>query len=71
MVVKNFPIALLVFVVQAVLFGFLPFMLVFTVGSLGYGIAILLYLLFSFGFVGYVSMYITWRAIQKILHEND
>lgn len=71
MVIKNFPIALLVFVTQAVLFGFVPFMLVFTVGSLGYGITILLYLLFSFGFVGYVSMYITWRAIQKILHEND
>lgn len=71
MVVKNFPIALLVFVVQAVLFGFAPFLLVFTVGSIGYGITMLLYLLFSFGFVSYISMYVTWRAIQKIIHEND
>ena len=71
MAVKNFPIALLVFVVQAILFGFLPFMLVFTVGSIGYGITMLLYLLFSFGFIGYISMYLTWRAIQKIIHADD
>ena len=71
MAVKNFPIALLVFVVQAILFGFLPFMLVFTVGSIGYGITMLLYLLFSFGFIGYISMYLTWRAIHKIIHADD
>ena len=71
MAIKNFPIALLVFVVQALLFGFLPFLLVFVVGSLGYGIAMLLYLLFSFGFIGYISMYLTWRAIQKIIYADN
>ena len=71
MAVKNFPIVLLVFAVQAILFAFLPFMLVFTVGSIGYAVTMLLYLLFSFGFTAYVSVYITWRAIQKILSESD
>ncbi|MBR5041455.1 MAG: DUF624 domain-containing protein [Clostridiales bacterium] len=70
MAVQNFPVALLVFLVQLILFIALPFMLVFQFGSTGYAIMVILYLLFSFGFIGYISMYMTWKAIQKILNNS-
>ena len=45
-------------------------MTVFQFGSTGYAIMVILYLLFSFGFIGYISMYLTWRAIQKVLNSK-
>ena len=70
MTVQNFPIAILVFVIQLALFIVLPFLFVFQFGSTGYAIMVILYLLFSFGFIGYISMYLTWRAIQKVLNSK-
>ena len=70
MAVQNFPIAILVFLIQLILFIALPFTLVFQFGSTGYALMVIFYLLFSFGFIAYISMYLTWKAIQKILNNS-
>lgn len=70
MAVKNFPVAIGIFFLQIVLFLVIPFVAMLSFGQIGYAITMLLYLLFSFGFISYISMYITWKAIQKIIQNN-
>ncbi|MBR5974660.1 MAG: hypothetical protein IK020_05695 [Clostridiales bacterium] len=70
MSVKNFPVVIGVFFLQIILFGVIPYGLMFSFGTIGYAITMLLYMIFSFGFLSYVAMYITWKAIQKIIQSQ-
>ena len=55
---------------EAVIFGVIPFVLMFAFGQTGYAITMILYLIFSFSFILFLSVYITWKAVQKIV-QND
>ena len=71
MTVKNFPIAILVFLLQLILFVAIPFVLMFSFGQIGYAITMILYLLFSYGFIGFISMYLTWKAVLKVIRRQE
>lgn len=55
---------------EAVLFGVMPFVLVLVFNSKGYAVTTLLYLVLSYGFICFISVYLTWKAVQQII-END
>ncbi len=70
MTVKNFPACMGVVLFESVIFGVIPFVLMFAFGQTGYAITMILYLIFSFSFILFLSVYITWKAVQKIV-QND
>lgn len=71
MVVKNWLSSFGLVFLEFVLFGLLPFILVFLFSTNGYAIITLLYLVFSFGFICFCSVYLTWKAVQKIITANE
>lgn len=71
MTLKNFPVCFGVVIFELVIFGVIPFTLITLFSSNGYAITMLLYLVFSFGFTNFISVYMTWKAIQKIVQEDN
>ncbi|MBR3058585.1 MAG: hypothetical protein IKG93_11545 [Clostridiales bacterium] len=67
---KKFFSTLGIFLIQMVLFFGLPFVLIFLVSQVGYAIAMLFYILFSFGFVIFLGTYQSWKLIQKYVKEQ-
>ncbi|MBR2751442.1 MAG: hypothetical protein IKD90_09960 [Clostridiales bacterium] len=63
--VKSFFATLGMFFLQCLLFLVIPFVLIFFAGQIGYGVAVLLYLLFSFGFMTFLSTYHSWKLINN------
>ena len=68
--VSNFPASMGIFLLELVLYAVIPFTLMITLKQAGYGIATLLYLLFSYGFVSFLSTHLTWKSIQKLIERN-
>ena len=68
--IKGFLPTLGIFAVETVLFLVLPSVLIFFAGQIGYSIAVLLYLLFSFGFVSFLATYQSWKFIREYVKEE-
>ena len=69
--IVNLPQTMLIILVEFLLFLIIPFVFLLSFGSIGYAITMLLYILFSYGFIAFLSMFRTWKAIQKWISSDS
>lgn len=68
--VMNFPSTMGIVLLEVFLFICVPFVCMISFGQIGYAITMLLYILFSFGFIAFLSMFRTWKSIQKWISQD-
>ncbi len=69
--ITKFPFTFCFFLLEVVLFLVLPGVLIFTLEQFGYAVAMLFYLLFSFGFTTFLATYKSWKLIQDYIEEEN
>lgn len=69
--ITKFPFSFCFFLLEVVLFLVLPGVLIFTLEQVGYSIAMIFYLLFSFGFTTFLATYKSWKLIEEYIEEED